>query len=65
MYFKATSINAVNNVGIIDRNRFKVKLWACEHFREAVFGRQRDILFAAVISRYSFDVMDSNERQKN
>jgi hypothetical protein len=37
-YFKATSINAVNNVGIIDRNRFKVKMWACENFREIVFG---------------------------
>jgi hypothetical protein len=59
-YLKATSINAVNNVVIIDRNRFKVKMWACEHFREAVFDRQRDILFAAVISRYSFDGADSN-----
>jgi hypothetical protein len=43
-YFKATCINAVNNVGIIGRSRYKVEMWVREHLRAVVFDIEAFIL---------------------
>jgi hypothetical protein len=63
-YFKATCINAVNNVGIIGGSRHKVKMWACEHFRAVLFNIET---FVLVVPNQAicFDGINNNERQKN
>ena len=52
-YFKATCINAVNNVGKQAEARYKVKMWASEHFRAVVFYRETLILAVSQQEIYS------------
>ena len=52
-YFKATCINAVNNVGKYAEARYKVKMWASEYFGAVVFYREALILVVSYQEIYS------------